>query len=63
MAVQQRVLKPYKGMGMEGPIAKWYAALTKKSAEDFRALAQRAAQQLPPLQRAGSRSRSRLFCH
>ena len=43
--------KPYKGMGMEGAVAKWYANLTKKSLEDFKALAQRTAEQLP----AGSR--------
>jgi ubiquinone/menaquinone biosynthesis C-methylase UbiE len=40
--------KPYKGFGMEGVIAKWYAALTKKSLEDFKALARRTAEQLPP---------------
>jgi ubiquinone/menaquinone biosynthesis C-methylase UbiE len=39
--------KPYKGMGMEGAVAKWYANLTKKSLEDFKALAQRTAEQLP----------------
>jgi len=33
---------------MEGAIAKWYAALTRKSLGDFRALAQRTAQELPP---------------
>ena len=40
--------KPYKGVGMEGPVARWYASLTKKSLDDFRALAQRIAQQIPP---------------
>jgi len=40
--------KPYKGLGMEGAVAKWYAGLTKKSLKDFEALAQRIAQQLPP---------------
>lgn len=33
---------------MEGAIAKWYAGLTAKSIDDFRALARRTAEQLPP---------------
>ena len=40
--------KPYKGWGMEGAVAKWYAATTKKSMEDFKALAVRVAGQVPP---------------
>jgi ubiquinone/menaquinone biosynthesis C-methylase UbiE len=40
--------KPYKGLGMEGVVAKWYASLTKKSLEDFKALARRIAEQIPP---------------
>lgn len=39
--------KPYKGLGMEGPVAKWYASLTKKSLDDFKALARRIAEQIP----------------
>ncbi len=39
-------VKAYKGMGMEGWIAKWYAANTRKGLEDFRALARRVAGQL-----------------
>ena len=39
--------KPYKGRGMEGTVAKRYAGLTKKSMEDFRALAGRIARELP----------------
>lgn len=39
--------KPYKGLGMEGPIARWYASLTKQSLEDFTALARRTAEQIP----------------
>jgi ubiquinone/menaquinone biosynthesis C-methylase UbiE len=39
--------KPYKGLGMEGAVAKWYASLTKKSLEDFKALARRIAAQVP----------------
>ncbi len=33
--------KGYKGIGMEGPIAKWYAKITHKDLEDFKALARR----------------------
>lgn len=33
---------------MEGVVAKWYAALTKKALKEFKALAERAAEQLPP---------------
>ncbi|HTV58829.1 MAG TPA: class I SAM-dependent methyltransferase [Verrucomicrobiae bacterium] len=40
--------KAYKGLGMEGAIAKWYASLTRKSLEDFRALARRVAAQILP---------------
>ncbi len=41
-------LKPYKGLGMEGAVAKWYSALTKKSLDEFKALAQRVAEGIPP---------------
>lgn len=40
--------KPYKGWGMKGVVAKWYAALTKKSLEDFRALARRVVGEITP---------------
>jgi len=40
--------KPYKGWGMEGAVARWYAGLTRKSLEDFKALARRTAEQIPP---------------
>lgn len=43
--------KPYKGRGMEGRTARWYAGLTKKSMDDFQALARRTAEQLPPQSR------------
>jgi ubiquinone/menaquinone biosynthesis C-methylase UbiE len=33
---------------MEGAVAKWYAGLTKKSMEDFKALARRTAEQIAP---------------
>src|SRR6201986_3710335 len=37
------VIKAYKGMGMEGGIARWYDRTTRKSMEDFRVLATRIA--------------------
>jgi len=47
MSAYASAVKPYKGMGMEGAVAKWYAALTRKSLEDFRTLARRTAEQIP----------------
>ena len=38
--------KAYKGIGMEGFIAKWYASLTQKSLDEFKALARRVARDL-----------------
>ncbi|HWZ32877.1 MAG TPA: class I SAM-dependent methyltransferase [Bryobacteraceae bacterium] len=43
--------KAYKGLGMEGFTAKWYASVTRKSLEDFKVLARRVAGEVP----AGSR--------
>jgi ubiquinone/menaquinone biosynthesis C-methylase UbiE len=43
----QASVKPYKGAGMEGMTAKWYASLTLKSLDDFKALARRVAEQVP----------------
>jgi ubiquinone/menaquinone biosynthesis C-methylase UbiE len=40
--------KPYKGMGMEGALARWYASLTKKSMDDFKLLAKRVAGEISP---------------
>jgi len=40
--------KPYKGMGMEGAVARWYASLTRKSMADFKLLAQRVAGEICP---------------
>jgi ubiquinone/menaquinone biosynthesis C-methylase UbiE len=40
--------KGYKGLGMEGFTARWYASLTHKSLDEFRALARRVADGLPP---------------
>ena len=45
--------KAYKGLGMEGAVAKWYPGLTRKSLKDFQALAQHIVEQL--------RSRSRVL--
>jgi ubiquinone/menaquinone biosynthesis C-methylase UbiE len=39
--------KGYKGIGMEGITAKWYASLTRKAADDFKALARRVAAEIP----------------
>jgi ubiquinone/menaquinone biosynthesis C-methylase UbiE len=47
MSVYASTVKPYKGMGMEGVVARWYAALTKESLEDFRGLARRTAEHIP----------------
>jgi ubiquinone/menaquinone biosynthesis C-methylase UbiE len=40
--------KPYKGMGMEGATARWYASLTHKSMDEFKTLAKRVAAQITP---------------
>ncbi|MGH9716104.1 MAG: methyltransferase domain-containing protein [Candidatus Acidiferrales bacterium] len=40
--------KGYRGMGMEGGIARWYAKLTRKSLPEFKALAQHMAANLSP---------------
>ncbi len=39
--------KAYKGMGMEGSIAKWYDKNTRKDLPEFKALARRVADGLP----------------
>jgi len=41
MSAYTSTVKPYKGLGMEGAIARWYAAITKKSLDDFKVLAAR----------------------
>ena len=41
-------VKAYKGMGMEGSIARWYDRTTRKSMDDFRELAARIAAIAPP---------------
>lgn len=41
-------MKAYKGMGMEGGIARWYDRTTRKDMPEFRALAARIAGIVPP---------------
>lgn len=41
-----RTTKPYKGLGMEGPIARWYARSTAAYHGEFRALAGRIAHEI-----------------
>jgi ubiquinone/menaquinone biosynthesis C-methylase UbiE len=48
MAAHVSTTKAYKGWGMEGATARWYASLTKKSLGDFKALARRVAAELSP---------------
>lgn len=40
--------KAYKGMGMEGFTARWYASLTLKSLDEFKSLARRISTEVPP---------------
>jgi ubiquinone/menaquinone biosynthesis C-methylase UbiE len=40
--------KAYKGLGMEGFTARWYASLTSKSIDEFKALARRVAGEIAP---------------
>lgn len=48
MTADASAVKPYKGLGMEGGIARWYASLTKKSLDDFKKDARRMAERIPP---------------
>ncbi len=48
MAAQASAVKHYKGMGMNGALAKWYSGLTRKSMDEFKALARATAEKLPP---------------
>jgi ubiquinone/menaquinone biosynthesis C-methylase UbiE len=38
--------KPYKGIGMEGAVARWYAEQTRKSTRRFKELAEQTARQI-----------------
>ena len=40
--------KPYKGIGMEGAIASWYAKNTRRDLAEFRSLAARLSTQISP---------------
>jgi NifB/MoaA-like Fe-S oxidoreductase len=62
MSAYVSTAKPYKGWGMEGAVAKWYAALTKKSLEDFKALARRTAEQIPSQCRVLEVAPGPIFC-
>jgi ubiquinone/menaquinone biosynthesis C-methylase UbiE len=46
LAKEQIMQKPWKGAGMEGPIARWYNRTRSHDMEDFRREARRAAQHL-----------------
>ncbi len=48
MSAHASTAKPYKGLGMEGAVARWYASLTKKSLEAFKELARRTAEGIAP---------------
>jgi ubiquinone/menaquinone biosynthesis C-methylase UbiE len=48
MSMTTLPVKAQKGFGMEGPLARWYAGLTRKSLAEFQALARRVAWQLVP---------------
>jgi len=47
MTAQVSAAKPYKGLGMEGGIARWYASLTKKAMDDFKRDARRMSERTP----------------
>jgi ubiquinone/menaquinone biosynthesis C-methylase UbiE len=42
------VPKGYRGMGMEGAVARWYATTTRKSMSEFERLARRVAEEIQP---------------
>jgi ubiquinone/menaquinone biosynthesis C-methylase UbiE len=48
MLTQAPSIKGYKGAGMEGRVAKWYAANTRKALDEFKALARQVAAGLKP---------------
>lgn len=49
MQANAATVKAYRGLGMEGAVARWYAALTKKSISEFETLAQRVAGEISPV--------------
>lgn len=48
MSLTESTARGYRGWGMEGMVAKWYAGLTKKSLEEFKQLARRVTEQIAP---------------
>jgi len=40
--------KGYKGLGMEGFLARWYTSMMRRAMDDYQALARRVAEKLPP---------------
>ena len=40
--------KAYRGLGMEGTIARWYASTTRKGLDEYQVLARRVAEKLAP---------------
>jgi ubiquinone/menaquinone biosynthesis C-methylase UbiE len=48
---QAGTVKAYRGLGMEGYTAKWYASMTHKSLDEFKALARRVADEVAPQSR------------
>ena len=45
--MQENVAKAYRGMGMEGGIARWYAKNTLRDMDEFKKLAGRLWEMLP----------------
>jgi ubiquinone/menaquinone biosynthesis C-methylase UbiE len=48
MSLNASTEKAYRGWGMEGMVAKWYAGLTRKSLDEFKSLARRVTEQIAP---------------
>jgi ubiquinone/menaquinone biosynthesis C-methylase UbiE len=48
MSAYVSTVKPYRGLGMEGAVARWYAGITRNSLDRFKGLARRVAAQVPP---------------
>ena len=46
--MQTATMKAYRGIGMEGFIAQWYTANSRKRLNDYKTLARRVANELPP---------------
>jgi ubiquinone/menaquinone biosynthesis C-methylase UbiE len=43
----KKTSKGYKGLGMDGPIATWYAKITRKDIAEFKRNAKLVAEQVP----------------